>query len=95
VTCTVTDGAKVTADIEDAVTQMETHTIAGITKGLGDLADAFTTISSGIQLCSQQKDFDQLKKLEQMLITFKNPETLAWHIGQDLLVNGISIYKDI
>jgi hypothetical protein len=58
VTCTVTDGEKVTAEIEDAIAQLETHSISGVTKGLGDIADVFSTISSGIQLCSQQKDFD-------------------------------------
>jgi hypothetical protein len=58
VTCAVTDGQKVTADVEDAIAQLKKHSISGVTKGLEDIADALTTISSGIKVCSQQKDFD-------------------------------------
>jgi hypothetical protein len=58
VTCTVTDGEKVTADIEDAIAQLKKHSISGVTRGLEDIADVLTTISSAIKLCSQQKDFD-------------------------------------
>jgi hypothetical protein len=58
VTCTVTDGEKVTEDIDDAVAQLQKHSITGVANGLEDIADALSTISSGIKLCSSQKDFD-------------------------------------
>ena len=48
-----------------------------------------------MKTCSQQKDIDQLKKLEAMLKEFKDPKSFAYHVGKDLLVNGTNIYHQI
>ena len=53
VDCTVKDGLIVINDIEDAVKSFEQRSIAGVTKGLVDIADIFTTISAGIKECTQ------------------------------------------
>ena len=53
VTCTVTDGEKVTADIEDAVAQLKAKTLSGAIHGLEDIADVLTQITSAIKLCTQ------------------------------------------
>lgn len=37
----------------------------------------------------------EVEKLEAMLESFSNPKDFAYHVGKDLLVNGISIYRDI
>jgi hypothetical protein len=62
-----------------------------VTTGLEDIADALKTISSAIKLCSQEKDLDQLKKLEDLLTSFKSPKSFAMHVGHDILVNGKNI----
>jgi len=36
-----------------------------------------------------------LSKLEQMSTIFLHPETLVYHIGKELLVNGVEIIKKI
>lgn len=58
------DSEKVVADIEDAVQSFEKKNISGVSKGLEDIADALTVVKNDIEKCSQQKDIDQLKKLE-------------------------------
>ena len=50
--CTVKDGSIVVNDIEDAVKSFEEKSISGVTKGLVDIADIFTTISAGIKECT-------------------------------------------
>lgn len=94
ITC-IQDSEEVVEDIEDAVKNFKRENVRGVTKGFSNLASALTTVSSAIGKCSQQKDIDQVKKLEEMLLTFKNPKSFAFHIGKDLLYNGKSIYKEI
>ena len=89
------DSEKVVADIEDAVQSFEKKNISGVSKGLEDIADALTVVKNDIEKCSQQKDIDQLKKLEQMLRQFKSPMSFAYHVGKDILVNGQDIYGQI
>ena len=52
VTCTVTDGERVTQDIEDAVAQLKKHSMSGLATGLEDMADVLKTISEAIKTCS-------------------------------------------
>jgi len=66
-----------------------------VTNGLEDIADALKTISSAIKLCSQQKDLDQLKKLEDLLTSFKSPRSFTMHVGHDILLNGKNIGKSL
>jgi len=37
----------------------------------------------------------EIKNLIDMLKNFKSPLSFAYHVGKDLLVNGIQIIKDI
>ena len=94
VTC-IQDSEKIMVDVEDAITSFEKKNISGVTQGISDLADALHIIVSAIDTCSQQKDIDQLIKLKKMLASFKNPKSFAYHVGKDLLFNGVNIYHEI
>lgn len=89
------DSEKVVGDIEDAVISFEKESISGVSKGLEDIADALTVVSTAMKTCSQSKDIEKLQKLEQMLEQFKTPKSFAMHIGKDILVNGKDIYTQI
>ena len=91
ITCTVTDEQVVQKDFEDAVVQIKSKSITGIANGLSDLSDALTTITGAYKLCTSDKDTQQLKKVEAMIETFKNPMTLALDVYNNIKVNG----KDI
>lgn len=94
VTC-IQDSESVVLDVEDAIENFEKKNISGVTKGLSDIADALKVIVGAIDTCSQQKDLDQLKKLKAMLATFNSPKSFAYHVGKDLLFNGVNIYHEI
>ena len=48
-----------------------------------------------IKLCDQPKDIAELEKLEAMIETFKNPRTFIAHVGKDISINGVDIFKHI
>jgi len=52
-------------------------------------------MSSGLKTCANTKNADQAKRILAMIETFKNPETLALHVGHDILFNGVNIEKRI
>lgn len=95
VECAVKDSAHVATDIEGAIAELEKKSVAGVTKGLEDMADALNTIAAGVQQCTQSKDITQLKKIMELVKSFKNPKTFAMHVSQDILVNGADIFKQI
>lgn len=57
------------------------------------MATAFGVLSAGLKTCANKKNEDQINKIIKLVETFKNPETLAVHIGHDILVNGVDIEK--
>lgn len=95
VTCTVDDGEHIAADVEDAITQLKSKSIAGVIKGMEDLGDVFDTMASGVQTCSQPKDLEELLKLKKMIASFKDPKVFIAHVGHDLIVNGVDIFKKV
>lgn len=95
VTCTVTDESVVAKDLEDAVAQLKTKSISGVANGLADMSDALHTITSAYRLCTSDKDTQQLKKVEAMLESMKNPMTLALDIYNNIKVNGKDISSHI
>jgi len=48
-------------------------------------------MSSGLKICANAKNADQIARIVAMVETFKNPETLALHVGHDVLFNGVNI----
>lgn len=95
VTCTVTDEQVIAKDLEDAVAQLETKSISGIANGLSDMSDALHTITGAYRLCTSATDMQQLKKVEAMLATFKNPITLAVDVYHNIEMNGSDISAHI
>lgn len=93
--CTVKDGAKIAGDVEDALMNFESLSLSGVTAGLEDVADVFTTISAGIKECSTSPDIQKLDDLIEMLKSFKSPTDFAFHIGKDIIVNGANIFANV
>jgi len=60
-----------------------------------DLGNAFNTMADAIQLCSNPKDLAELKKLRQMIESFKDPHTFAAHVEKNVVVNGKDIFGHI
>ena len=95
VDCTVKDGEKVVGDVEKALSEFETMSLAGVTAGLTDVADVFTTVASGIKECSTSPDIQKIEKIIEMLKTLSNPTDFAMHVGKDIIFNGKDIFNEI
>ena len=89
----VSDADAVVRDATAAIMDFEQKDISHIEQGLGKVADMLKTIAAGMKDCGQLPD--DIKKIESMVTAFSSPQAFAWHIGKDLLVNGVDIYHDI
>merc|ERR1719446_727330 len=64
-----------------------------IIAGIHDVADAINVIASAMKDCSSMKaDWEKLVK---MAAAFKTPISFAWHIGGDIIHNGVKITKEV
>jgi hypothetical protein len=59
------------------------------------MAKAFGDMSSGLKTCANKKNADQVERLVALVETFKSPETLAIHVGHDILFNGVNLEQRI
>ena len=79
--------------MEETVADFEKKTEQGTKDGLHKLGESVLALSSMVKDCPKVKgDFE---KLEFMASVFSSPETFAWHVAKDLLVNGVNIYSEI
>jgi dihydroxyacetone kinase DhaKLM complex PTS-EIIA-like component DhaM len=95
VTCTIGDGVKIGGDLELAMAEFKKKTLSGYANGIGDVGDALLELSDAIDLCESTPEKEDLKNLIAMIKSFKNPKTFIYHVGKDLIVNGIDILHQI
>jgi hypothetical protein len=57
------------------------------------LADMIVYIKDSQVTCGHLKD--DWRVLENMISNFKNLPSFVWHIGQNVKVNGVDIYREI
>ena len=89
----LTDTEALYGDIDAAVIDFEKKTSAGVQDGLAKLGDATVQITKMLTACpGVVADWD---KLASMASIFKSPMAFAYHVGQDILVNGVSIFHEI
>ena len=82
-------------DIEGAMKNFEKHDMASITMGFMDLSYAFKRIARGIQDCDKEVSAKELEIFNKMLESFSDPKSLAIKAGQNLVLNGVEIYKEM
>lgn len=89
----ITDGELIVKDAENAWNDFKSKDIHDITNGLKALGDAAFKIKAALTDCKAIKgDFE---KLAQLAASFSNPESVAWHLGKDLIVHGVDIFNEI
>ena len=88
-----TDVEQFGEDVYDAIKDFKQGGFNGIKNGIEHVGQALIDVSKGFTDCSSiAKD---ITKIEAMAEIFASPYTFAWHIGKDLVVNGVDIYRDI
>jgi len=60
---------------------------------LKKIGEALESIPTAMTECKAGET--EIKNLVDMIKNFKSPMSFAYHVGKDLLVNGVSIYHDI
>jgi hypothetical protein len=81
----------------EAVEQIHTEDEGKVKDGLRTLAGALEDFPGTLATCKAgvadaQKEISRLKSA---IVQMKSPSTFAVHIGHDLLVNGVDIYKEV
>jgi len=75
------------------VQQIEDKTPSSVLKGIHDLGAALGNLKSGLTDCKAA--YSDIQNYVKGFEQFTNPATFAYHVGKDLLVNGVDIYKEI
>lgn len=79
--------------IEAAIADLVSKDEARIKDALAKIAQALEALPAAMQEC--KASVTEIENLVTMLKAFKSPLSFAYHVGKDLLVNGIQIFKDI
>lgn len=87
------DANSIVYDANDAIHDFAKKDISDISNGLAKVADMVKVIQSAMTDCGKLPE--DVKKMADMVKAFKSPSSFAWHVGKDLLVNGVDIYHDI
>jgi hypothetical protein len=94
--CAVDDNVATAAFVEEAMTDLETKSIAGIGKAVSQLQAAFKQISSNEALCkADSADAAHLAAVEAYMAKYPDMASLEAHVKSDLLWNGISIAREL
>ena len=89
----ISDGGAIVKDVEIASKKLKSHKTSDVKKGLKALGDAFFKAKDALIKC--RGAYNEIRKLEQMAITFSSPETALIHIGKDIIIHGVSIIREV
>ena len=87
------DGETIVKDSEDAYAHFSKKDVQDVVAGLADVVDIIKTVEAGMSDCSHI--VADWTKLADMVAIFSSPESFAYHVGKDLLVNGVDILGEI
>jgi len=62
---------------------------------MAELAMSFTVLAHGVKNCDSATSEREIKILESMLKNFENPKSLAVKAGNNIVVNGMDVYKEM
>lgn len=89
----IKDGETLVSDSETAFTDFKKRDVKDVIAGLEAVGAGIKAIEAGLQDCGHLKD--DAAKIETIIETFTSPTAFAYHVGKDLLVNGVDIYHEI
>ena len=92
ITC-LTDLNTLSSNVETAFNDFKKETFSGVRDGIEMIGTIAEGISTDLQNCEAVEP--EFQQLIDMAKKFKSPWSFAYHVGKDLLVNGVEIYHDI
>ena len=89
----VKDAETIYTDVKDGVVLLKKGDATDELNGLKDIAEGVFKIKDAISDCKGV--VADWEKLETMAAIFSNPWSFAYHVGQDLVLNGIEIFREV
>ena len=93
ITHCIQDVEHVIQDAQAAVTDFQKKDVQDIIAGVKEVADLLKTVKVGMKDCSSLRA--DWQKLEQMVAIFDSPTSFAYHVGKDLMINGVEIFHEV
>jgi hypothetical protein len=89
----IKDAEEVFGDAKIAVNDFKKKDVSDVIAGIKEVAELMKVVHRGMSDCSSLKaDWEKLTK---MIAIFDSPTSFAYHVGKDLLVNGVQIYDEV
>ena len=89
----IQDVEHVITDAQNAFEDFSKKDLEDIIAGVKEVADLLQTVKVGMKDCSSLKA--DWQKLAQMVQIFDSPTSFAYHVGKDLMINGVEIYHEV
>ena len=80
-------------DVDHAIQLLEKKTAKSVAAGIALIGQSFTELSTAIGDCKGAAE--DVESIISALEQFTSPASFAYHIGKDLLINGVDIYHEI
>ena len=80
-------------DIVEAVKAFKNGGASNVKKGLKLVGEAIKEIPDVMKACMSMPE--EIEKIEKLIASFSNPWTFAYHVGEDILVNGVNIINEV
>merc|ERR1712228_116171 len=87
------DAETLASDVETAYHDFAKESFSGVKSGIEEIGTIVHSISGDIKDC--KAGISGFESLIQMAKNFENPWSFAYHVGKDLLVNGVKIYHEV
>jgi len=91
----VEDPKDVMTKLEEAVKEFQDESVTGVSTALFKIGDAVSTVAKGIKDCDKDVSAREMQILGEMYDGFKHPKALAQRAGENIIVNGVEIYKEM
>ena len=86
------EAKEVVKDVESAYADFKKGHASDVITGLKEVGSMLKALKSALKDCNWSGD---IKKLESMAVIFASPLSFAYHVGKDLVLNGVDIYHEI
>jgi hypothetical protein len=87
------DADTVILDAEIAVADFKKMDASDVMAGIKEVAEMMKVVHQGMKDCTSLRA--DWRKLEKMIAVFSSPTIFFYHVGKDLMINGVQIYGEI
>ncbi|WZN63776.1 hypothetical protein HKI87_08g53270 [Chloropicon roscoffensis] len=87
------DITEVYDDLDQAIEDIKEKSVDGVKEGIKLIGESLTEVSNAITDCKGA--VEDVENILSVLKEFSSPYSFAFHVGKDLLVNGVNIIHEI